>query len=90
MRVGVLEELVYAWFDHSAAESRGKPSSARTIPSSSPARALEIVVDDPVGELVLGGQLLLGDLEPGVDRVGASRCRATRAARAARPGPAAR
>src|SRR5215213_2192932 len=34
MRVGVLEELVYAWFDHSAGESRGKPSSVRTICSS--------------------------------------------------------
>ena len=31
--------------------------------------ALEIVVDDAVVEVALGGQLLLGDLEPGVDRL---------------------
>ena len=37
MRVGVLQKLVYARFDHSAGESSDRPSSARTIPSSSPA-----------------------------------------------------
>src|SRR5262249_37115969 len=35
VRVGVIGELVNAWFDHSARESRDTPSSARTIPSSS-------------------------------------------------------
>ena len=33
------------------------------------AAALAVVVDDPVGELVLGGQLLGGDREAGVDRL---------------------
>src|SRR5262249_30733268 len=37
MGVGVLQQLVYAWLDHSARESREMPSSARTIPSSSSA-----------------------------------------------------
>src|SRR6478672_6576204 len=37
MGIAVLQELVYAWFDHSAAESSDRPSSARTIPSNSAA-----------------------------------------------------
>src|SRR5262249_27932263 len=35
--VSMLQQLVYAWLDHSGRESRGMPSSARTIPSSSSA-----------------------------------------------------
>ena len=70
LRVGVLHELVYAWFDHSAAESRGKPASARTICSSSPAARSRLVVDDPVVEVALHGQLLFGGFEAGVDRLG--------------------
>ena len=46
------------------------PSSARTIPSSSAAARLEVVVDDAVVEVALRGQLLLGDLQPRVDRLG--------------------
>src|ERR1041384_4367453 len=37
VRIGVLEECVDAWMDHSDGESRDIPSSARTIPSRSSA-----------------------------------------------------
>ena len=90
----MLEKLVYAWFDHRPRslddQADGASELLRTIPSSSPAARLEIVVDDAVVEVALRGELLLGDLEPRVDRLGASRCPAPAAARAGPPGRAGR
>ena len=75
VRVGVLEQLSTRGLIIGRRSLGHRPT---VLPAQRPhdplqlvGRPLEVVVDDAVVELVLGGELLRGDREPGLDRLGA-------------------